>query len=93
MHQLHLWRRGSNNLQLELLIYQAMHHFVSGPNCCKQTSPSGPLASLSSMPSRMATSQPRRVFPAATIVVAVMLLTGCLSPEQARRAIRWVSAS
>lgn len=26
---------------------------------------------------------------AAAIVVAIMLLTGCMSPEQARRAIRW----
>jgi di/tricarboxylate transporter len=29
------------------------------------------------------------ILPAAAIVVAIMLLTGCMSPEQARRAIRW----
>lgn len=31
------------------------------------------------------------ILPAATIVVAIMLLTGCMSPDQARRSIRWVS--
>jgi di/tricarboxylate transporter len=31
------------------------------------------------------------ILPAATIVVAIMLFTGCMSPEQARRSIRWVS--
>lgn len=31
------------------------------------------------------------ILPGAAIVVAIMLLTGCMSPEQARRAIRWVS--
>ncbi|KAI3433730.1 hypothetical protein D9Q98_003538 [Chlorella vulgaris] len=29
------------------------------------------------------------ILPAAAIVVAVMLFTGCMSPDQARRAIRW----
>ncbi|EFN59045.1 hypothetical protein CHLNCDRAFT_56692 [Chlorella variabilis] len=29
------------------------------------------------------------ILPAATIVVAIMLLTGCMSPDQARRSIRW----
>ncbi|KAL4432402.1 hypothetical protein ABPG77_001701 [Micractinium sp. CCAP 211/92] len=29
------------------------------------------------------------ILPGAAIVVAIMLLTGCMSPEQARRAIRW----
>lgn len=33
------------------------------------------------------------ILPAAAVVVAVMLLTGCMSPEQARRAIRWVRDS
>lgn len=32
------------------------------------------------------------ILPGAAIVVAIMLLTGCMSPEQARRAIRWVRA-
>lgn len=32
------------------------------------------------------------ILPGAAIVVAIMLLTGCMSPDQARRAIRWVSA-
>jgi hypothetical protein len=31
------------------------------------------------------------ILPGAAIVVAIMLLTGCMSPDQARRAIRWVS--
>lgn len=29
------------------------------------------------------------ILPGAAIVVAIMLLTGCMSPEQARKAIRW----
>ena len=30
------------------------------------------------------------ILPGAAIVVAIMLLTGCMSPDQARRSIRWV---
>lgn len=38
------------------------------------------------------TPQVLDILPGAAIVVGIMLLTGCMSPEQARRAIRWVSA-
>jgi len=50
------------------------------------THPTNPHSSPTPLP-----SQVLDILPGATIVVAIMLLTGCMSPEQARRAIRWVS--